>query len=191
MILINPEYKAPVDYRAPTIRITDKVMIPQEDHPDINFVGLLIGPRGNTLKNLEKETGAKIIIRGKGSVKEGKIGRQEPLPGEDEPLHAWVTADTTDKVADAVGRIREMIRQGIEVPEGENILLRNQLQELARLNGTLREDGALSKLKQIQEAQAIVTNQIFCLVCGGAGHLSADCKQKRPGDTFREMQAKE
>ena len=30
-------------------------MIPQEEHPDINFVGLLIGPRGNTLKNLEKE----------------------------------------------------------------------------------------------------------------------------------------
>ena len=26
-------------------------MIPQEEHPDINFVGLLIGPRGNTLKS--------------------------------------------------------------------------------------------------------------------------------------------
>lgn len=25
-------------------------MIPQDEHPDINFVGLLIGPRGNTLK---------------------------------------------------------------------------------------------------------------------------------------------
>lgn len=30
-------------------------MIPQEDHPDVNFVGLIIGPRGNTLKALEKE----------------------------------------------------------------------------------------------------------------------------------------
>ena len=30
-------------------------MIPQEDHPDVNFVGLIIGPRGNTLKTLEKE----------------------------------------------------------------------------------------------------------------------------------------
>ena len=34
---------------------------------------MAIGPRGNTLKNMEKETGAKIIIRGKGSVKEGKV----------------------------------------------------------------------------------------------------------------------
>ena len=37
------------------IRVNDKVPIPQDDHPDINFVGLLIGPRGNTLKTLEKE----------------------------------------------------------------------------------------------------------------------------------------
>lgn len=36
--------------RPPIIRVSDKVMIPQDDHPDINFVGLLIGPRGNTLK---------------------------------------------------------------------------------------------------------------------------------------------
>lgn len=32
-------------------RVSDKVMIPQEEHPEINFVGLLIGPRGNTLKS--------------------------------------------------------------------------------------------------------------------------------------------
>lgn len=66
--------------------------IPQDEHPEINFVGLLIGPRGNTLKALEMETGAKIIIRGKGSIKEGKLGgRQGPLPGENEPLHAYIT----------------------------------------------------------------------------------------------------
>jgi len=73
-------------YRAPVIKIVDRVAIPQEEHPEINFVGLLIGPRGNTLKGLEKDTGAKIIIRGKGSVKEGKVGGKagHPLPGEDE-----------------------------------------------------------------------------------------------------------
>lgn len=69
---INPDFKPPPDYkcvsrppappgsatisdrssarRPPIIRVHDKVMIPQEEHPDINFVGLLIGPRGNTLK---------------------------------------------------------------------------------------------------------------------------------------------
>lgn len=100
-------------------------MIPQEEHPEINFVGLLIGPRGNTLKSkllisycivlyvnefhsaMEKETGAKIIIRGKGSVKEGKVGRKDgqPLPGEDEPLHAYITATNPENVKKAVEKV--------------------------------------------------------------------------------------
>jgi splicing factor 1 len=37
-------------------------MIPQEEHPDINFVGLLIGPRGNTLKNLEKDVSCALMF---------------------------------------------------------------------------------------------------------------------------------
>ena len=44
------------------MRVSDKVMIPQDDHPEINFVGLLIGPRGNTLKNLEKDVSYRIVI---------------------------------------------------------------------------------------------------------------------------------
>lgn len=56
---------------------------------------------------MEKDTGAKIIIRGKGSVKEGKVGRKDgqPLPGEDEPLHAYVTANNPEAVKKAVERV--------------------------------------------------------------------------------------
>lgn len=54
-----------------------------------------------------KQTNSKIIIRGKGSVKEGKIGRKDgqPMPGEDEPLHAFVTGSTQDSVTRAVARV--------------------------------------------------------------------------------------
>lgn len=41
--------------RPPQTKLSDKVLIPQEEYPDINFVGLLIGPRGNTLKAMEKD----------------------------------------------------------------------------------------------------------------------------------------
>lgn len=60
---------------------------------------------------MEKETGAKIIIRGKGSVKEGKVGRKDgqPLPGEDEPLHAYITANNLDAVKKAVERVRRIL----------------------------------------------------------------------------------
>ena len=59
---------------------------------------------------MERETGAKIIIRGKGSVKEGKVGRKDgqPLPGEDEPLHAYVTASHPESVKKAVDRVRSI-----------------------------------------------------------------------------------
>ena len=33
----------------------------------------------------------------------------------------------------------QVIKQGVDVPEGQNDLRRNQLRELALLNGTLRE----------------------------------------------------
>ena len=189
---INPEFKPPVDYnRPPVIRVSDKVMIPQEEHPEINFVGLLIGPRGNTLKTMEKETGAKIIIRGKGSVKEGKVGRKDgqPLPGEDEPLHAYITATNPENVKKAVEKIKEVIRQGVEVPESQNDLRRMQLRELAQLNGTLRENeglrcnncGATDHKSWLCPDKPNVTNNIVCSSCGAAGHIARDCRQKRPG----------
>ncbi|KAI1375125.1 hypothetical protein F4677DRAFT_141207 [Hypoxylon crocopeplum] len=72
-----PNYHPPQDYRRPT-KTQEKVYVPVNDYPEINFIGLLIGPRGNTLKKMESESGAKIAIRGKGSVKEGK-GRSDAV----------------------------------------------------------------------------------------------------------------
>lgn len=68
---------------------------------------------GNTLKNIEKECCAKIMIRGKGSVKEGKVGRKDGqmLPGEDEPLHALVTANTMENVKKAVEQVSRRPRE--------------------------------------------------------------------------------
>ena len=37
-------------------------------------------------------------------------------------------------------QIRNILKQGIETPEDQNDLRKMQLRELARLNGTLRED---------------------------------------------------
>jgi splicing factor 1 len=184
---LNPDYKPPADYRPPLIRVSDRVSIPQEEHPEINFVGLLIGPRGNTLRNIEKETGTTIIIRGKGSVKEGKVGYKDgrPLPAQDEPLHAYITSSNAENVKKAVDKIKTIIIEGITIPDAENDLRRQQLRELALLNGTLRENDALTKLKQFQEAQTIITNTILCIICGGAGHIAADCKQRRPGETLK------
>jgi hypothetical protein len=114
---------------------------------------------------MEKETGAKIIIRGKGSVKEGKVGRKDgqPLPGEDEPLHAFITASNPEFVQKAVAKIKEVINQGIDVPEGHNDLRRMQLRELAQLNGTLRETDQVITIHQCKNI--FWFNSSFFLIC--------------------------
>ena len=58
MIKKNPHYKPPADYRPE--RKFRKIMIPQQQHPGYNFIGLIIGPRGNTQKRMERETGCKV-----------------------------------------------------------------------------------------------------------------------------------
>ena len=44
------------------------------------------------MKNMEKETGAKIIIRGKGSVKEGKVIIRPGVPTKYTKVHQIITA---------------------------------------------------------------------------------------------------
>ncbi|MES1903279.1 MAG: Splicing factor 1, partial [Paramarteilia canceri] len=132
-----PSYVPPADCRQ-TAKYTAKVYIPSEKYPHINFVGLCIGPRGYTLKEMEEESGAKIIIRGRGSVKEGKLGGQEMmLPGSDEPLHAYITANHHDSIAKAQTRINRIIEEAVDSPEGENTLRSKQMNQLAVLNGTV------------------------------------------------------
>lgn len=36
----------------------------------VNFVGKLLGPQGSTIKRLQEDTGAKISVLGKGSMRD-------------------------------------------------------------------------------------------------------------------------
>ena len=71
---------------------------------------VIVGPRGNTLKKMETESGAKISIRGKGSVKEGKARADGGLaPGEEEDLHCLITADSEEKIKIAIREIEKIV----------------------------------------------------------------------------------
>jgi splicing factor 1 len=100
-------FRPPIDY-ARSSSVSEKLYIPYYDYPDINFIGLLIGPRGMTLKKMEAETGVKISIRGKGSVKDGKI-KTSLQAGDDDELHCLITADTEDRIKAAVTMIMKII----------------------------------------------------------------------------------
>ncbi|KAJ1727107.1 hypothetical protein LPJ61_004759 [Coemansia biformis] len=181
----DPGYRPPSDFRRRS-RFSEKVFIPVDENPGLNFIGLLIGPRGNTLKKIESESGSKISIRGRGSIKEGKRRDSAHIPGADEDLHCHVVADSEEKVRRGVRLVCEIIQKACVTPEGQNDLKRNQLRELAALNGTLRDDegqactncGDLNHRQWECQETTNVTASLVCVVCNNAGHLSRDCPQR-------------
>ena len=59
-----------------------------------------------TCMPIHLQTQTKIMIRGKGATKEGKLGRTGlPQPGEDEPLHALITGQVPEAVKNAVDKV--------------------------------------------------------------------------------------
>ncbi|XP_039297267.1 KH domain-containing, RNA-binding, signal transduction-associated protein 2 isoform X3 [Nilaparvata lugens] len=52
------------------IKVTIRVVVPVRDHPKFNFVGKLLGPKGNSLKRLQEETMTKMAILGRGSMRD-------------------------------------------------------------------------------------------------------------------------
>lgn len=128
------------------IRKRVKLPVPAEQYPDYNFVGRLLGPRGATLKRLERDTGCRIMIRGKGSIRKDKEAEVRGKPGYEhvfnEPLHVVIeVVDATDEntANQTLKRAKEFVEMLlIPVPEERDSLKRAQLRDLAILNGTHR-----------------------------------------------------
>lgn len=147
LIKKNPNYKPPPDYRPE--KKYKRIVIPQDEYPGYNFIGLIIGPRGNTQKRMERETGAKIAIRGKGSVKEGRAKKEnKPDPSENEELHVLITAETDEALEKAAAMVEKLL---VPIDEEMNDHKKQQLRELASLNGTLRDYEVWEQYKQEQQ----------------------------------------
>ncbi|KAH8174619.1 splicing factor 1 helix-hairpin domain-containing protein [Sarocladium implicatum] len=143
-----PSYRPPVGYRRPT-HFTDRLFIPQAEYPSINFIGQILGPRGSSLRDLQARSGgANIVLRGKGSVKEGRMqrsgGKQKSGHGAADqsalPLHVLITAPTQHHVQEAKQLVQQVINDAIAEPDWMNERKKNQLRDLAIANGTFRDD---------------------------------------------------
>merc|ERR1712012_1082185 len=139
--LILPEGSGP-----PVIH-SEKVYVPVKEHPDFNFVGRILGPRGLTAKQLEQETGCKVMVRGKGSMRDKK--KEEQNRGKpnwehlNDELHVLITVeDSENRATLKLERAVDEVKKLLTVSEGEDELKKRQLMELAIINGTYRDSNS-------------------------------------------------
>ena len=145
-----PTFRPPPDYK-PNKRFS-KLPIPVDEYPGYNFFGLIIGPRGSTQKQMQRDTNTKIVIRGKGSARGGTAAADRHNERDDEPLHVYIEGDVQEDVDKATAIIKKLL---IPVDEDMNEHKRTQLRELALMNGTLRDETSIEAMqKRLDEEMA-------------------------------------
>ncbi|CAB3374343.1 Hypothetical predicted protein [Cloeon dipterum] len=130
------------------IKVTVRVVVPVRDHPKFNFVGKLLGPKGNSLKRLQEETMTKMAILGRGSMRDKQ--KEEELRASNDPkfshlnddLHVEVTAfappaEAHARIAYALAEIRRFL-----VPDYNDEIRQEQMWEMQVLKNRQRSSGA-------------------------------------------------
>jgi splicing factor 1 len=126
---IYPVFRVPASVRIAFTKCTRKVFI---GNPSL--VGFILGPRGESLKALEKKYQVRISIRGKG------LSTARHAPAEpDEDLHALIEGTSERQLDECVKEIESLL---IPLPDSENERKKNQLKWLSVLNGVVSSEAA-------------------------------------------------
>ncbi|XP_029514282.1 KH domain-containing, RNA-binding, signal transduction-associated protein 3-like isoform X1 [Oncorhynchus nerka] len=123
------------------MKLGQKVLIPVRQFPKFNFVGKLLGPRGNSLKRLQEDTLTKMSILGKGSMRDKEKEEELRKSGEakyqhlNEDLHVLIEvfappAEAYNRMGHALEEIKKFL-----IPDYNDEIRQAQLQELTYLNG--------------------------------------------------------
>ncbi|EDV23041.1 uncharacterized protein TRIADDRAFT_57903 [Trichoplax adhaerens] len=132
-------------YSPSAIKLSERVLIPVKDYPGFNFIGKLLGPRGNTLKRLQSDTLTKMSILGKGSIrdkeKEEELRRDDPSSHLHLDLHVLIEVEAPyheahQRLCASVEALRKFLR-----PTNSDPLHQQQMIELAYLSGKQDESG--------------------------------------------------
>ncbi|RVW27063.1 Splicing factor-like protein 1 [Vitis vinifera] len=169
----NSTFKPAADYKPP--KLIKKLYIPEKEYPDYNFVGLIIGPRGNTQKRMEKETGAKILLRGKGySLKTPRRTKAS----DNEDLHVRIEADNQNSFDAAVRMVEKLL---IPIDRGINAHQQAQLVELGKLNGERNKNMCRCCYDEghphyaCPHLQSTFQSSLSCDICGSNNHATPSC----------------
>ncbi|TMW49395.1 hypothetical protein DOY81_005539, partial [Sarcophaga bullata] len=139
-------------YQQRTIKLSQKVHVPIKDKK-FNYVGKLLGPKGNSLRRLQEETQCKIVILGRFSMKDR--AREEELRNSADikyahlnlPLHVEVStiappAEAYARIAYALAELRRYL-----IPDKHDDIRQEQFREL------MEDPEAAKKITMRQQQQ--------------------------------------
>ncbi|CAI2347616.1 unnamed protein product [Caenorhabditis sp. 36 PRJEB53466] len=121
---------------------TEKLFFPEDTAENSNPIGRLIGPRGMTIRQLEKDLSCKLYIRGKGctkdDAKESRLRGRSGWDHLDEPIHVLISVrgDSEQKCSEKLSVIKPRLQEFLEHTDSD--LKRSQLMQLALIEGTLK-----------------------------------------------------
>ncbi|XP_068613146.1 KH domain-containing, RNA-binding, signal transduction-associated protein 2-like [Brachionichthys hirsutus] len=124
------------------IKLSERVLIPVQQYPKFNFVGKLLGPRGNSMKRLQEETGVKMSILGKGSMRDKEKEEELRTSGEAKYAHLSNDLHVLIEVFAPPGEAYSRMSHALEeikkflVPDYNDEIRQEQLRELSLLNGS-------------------------------------------------------
>ncbi|XP_020292760.1 KH domain-containing, RNA-binding, signal transduction-associated protein 2-like isoform X2 [Pseudomyrmex gracilis] len=123
-------------YREKPVRVSVKVLVPVREHPKFNFVGKLLGPKGNSLKRLQEETMCRMAVLGRGSMKDRQ--KEEEFRNSLDPkyahlmddLHVEITAlappaEAYARIAFALAEVRKYL-----IPDNNDNIRQEQMREM-------------------------------------------------------------
>ncbi|XP_062851441.1 KH domain-containing, RNA-binding, signal transduction-associated protein 2 [Trichomycterus rosablanca] len=124
------------------IKLSERILIPVQQYPKFNFVGKLLGPRGNSMKRLQEETGAKMSILGRGSMRDKEKEEELRKSGEGKYAHLSNDLHVLIEVFAPPGEAYSRMSHALEeikkflVPDYNDEIRQEQLRELSYLNGS-------------------------------------------------------
>lgn len=123
-------------YREKPMKVAVKVLVPVREHPKFNFVGKLLGPKGNSMKRLQEDTMCKMAVLGRGSMKDRQ--KEEELRQSLDPkyahlcddLHVEISAlgppaEAHARIAFALAEVRKYL-----IPDNNDNIRQEQMREM-------------------------------------------------------------
>ncbi|XP_055705334.1 KH domain-containing, RNA-binding, signal transduction-associated protein 2 isoform X1 [Phlebotomus papatasi] len=132
------------------IKVAVRVAVPVRDHPKFNFVGKLLGPKGNSMKRLQEDTMCKMAVLGRGSMKDRKKEEELRLSGDpryshlSEDLHVEIStfaapAEAHARIAYALAEVRRFL-----VPDYHDDIRQEQMWEMQALSSSQNQSQEIS-----------------------------------------------